>query len=87
MKKNFVAGILAAAMAVTTIGCSGKSNGNTKPTPTPGGDAYVPTPAEQNTPLVFGIDGADYGFLRRRNRRHDADRNAYLRRRRLQIRQ
>lgn len=62
MKKNFVAGILAAAMAVTTIGCSGKSNGNTKPTPTPGGDAYVPTPAEQNTPLVFGIDGADGVF-------------------------
>ena len=40
MKKNFVAGILAAAMAVTTIGCSGKSNGNTKPTPTPGGASY-----------------------------------------------
>ena len=62
MKKNFVAGILAAAMAVTTIGCSGKSKGNTKPTPTPGGDAYVPTQAEQNTPLVFGIDGADGVF-------------------------
>ena len=62
MKKNFVAGILAAAMAVTTIGCSGKSKGNTKPTPTPDGDAYVPTNAEQNTPLVFGIDGADGVF-------------------------
>lgn len=64
MKKNFIAGILAAAMAVTTISCGKSNSGNTKPTPTPtpGGDAYVPTQKEQTTPLVFGIDGADGVF-------------------------
>ena len=63
MKKNFIAGILAAAMAVTTISCGKNNSGNTNPTPTPPSeDAYVPTQKEQTLPLVFGIDGADGVF-------------------------